>query len=403
MNHNKLLCRGVVLLIFAITITSCGAIDKLGQYLDKATDTGTLNARELTNQFGALVGDLYDPTHPDRQERARAIFKGVLGRDLMANERPAFEYSIVLAGNSKEHLDVDSYLLSNRDDESLQAVFADGTVAFKPTRLNGSPLLQTTDKDIRDNVVAAARYYIEHRQAPAPRIWTPGFWNGMQLNFDSQAKLGNISCAPVDQNDPLTHMVCGQVQADGPIHCYNPLGCYPEMALRYDANMLADVIFGLELVPPATPYSTRLTENAPGGIVAVVVRQKDVEELLSNGSNPELHLWVHEADHPEIPIKAFQLEPPSRSIAYQPITLRDLANEKHCFVADSAGKLCYAWVDLRLMDFRPAVPMALAPTPMTAYVIRAAIMVLGVAFAMFVLIFALKSALVLAARLGRRA
>jgi hypothetical protein len=69
----------------------------------KGMDVATLNARELTNQFGALVSDLYGPD-PARAARARSIFEGVLGRNLAAGEAPRLQLSVILVGGPRRPL-----------------------------------------------------------------------------------------------------------------------------------------------------------------------------------------------------------------------------------------------------------------------------------------------------------
>ena len=278
----------------------------------RGLDIATLNARELTNQFGALVGDLHGPD-PVRAARAKSIFEGVLGRKYEPGNEFKLQYSIRLVGSPEAHVELDSYLFGTDNNDAVKSLFKNDKPAFKGKRLNGAPLQPVTGEITVSRVQSAAKSYFSQ---------IDGCSEHRDFSIEARGTFiadGSIYKAPSDE------------------HCQKKL-----------AERLANVALALQEVPQLLPVSNRHTDAAPGGIAAVLVRRDDLSRLTSSGTPPYLELWVHEADKPNRATLRFS-DPHTKAVLPQRIYLSEFSDDEKCVASTKPhGDICFLWVPLRL-------------------------------------------------------
>jgi hypothetical protein len=279
----------------------------------KGLDTATLNAREMTNQFGALVGDLYDTAHPDRMARAKSIFEGVLGRSLQAGEHPKLQVTVILVGNPKlDTLDVDTYLLSRNDDNAIRDLFSDDKYSFNPERLNASSVEPLTDAVVRARVEKAASEFVA----------SMGMVDGRSPSGQACLKTFPIAYGPA-------YISCVRTKE------------------------LAELVLTLQGTPAVQPIQSRHTDWAPGGQAAILAPEKQLKALVQQAhdkaqSMPVLQVWVHDEDHPERPTIHFQ-NTTTKERRPVSIPVDEMISQDKCIPIKKAfGDICYVWVPLRL-------------------------------------------------------
>jgi hypothetical protein len=272
----------------------------------KGMDVATLNARELTNQFGALVADL-NGKDPVRASRARNIFEGVLGRSLKTGEVPSLQLSVQLVAKAGTTLDVDTYVFSRDDNAVVKKLFDNDKTSFNARRLNASPIEPFTDAVVRKRIEEAARKFTAPNK-PMPK---------------QCASLLN----PGSANRSSAYLKC---RSDA------------------EAQELADLILLLQGTPAALPITSRHADLAPGGVVAILAPKRQLDALAKLNPSPQLQLWVHDTDSPDKPTVRFR-DPVSKQRTPISIQLTELQGQDRCFQTNKIyGTLCFVWVPLRL-------------------------------------------------------
>lgn len=300
----------------------------------KGLDVATLNARELTNQFGALVADANDSSKPQRQARARAILEAALGRSVPAGgvSGPP-EYSIRLVGAQSASLELDSILFAGIFNEGVTSRFDNDVVAFQPQKLNGNPTNSLSDEAMKERLREAASNFLF--ETPEGCLQ----WSGKQGTRGRQ--------------DPIVSPL--EVTPSG------GFGPGPSRAQIEQAgsecrtaklNQLVKALTAIQDIPGAYPVSNRHTASAPGGVVAILAPRTQLTALSAMESPPKLELWVHEAGKPLSPVAAFR-DPTTKAIIPLPIALSEFGANKQdhdkCIRSDKPhGDLCFVWARLNL-------------------------------------------------------
>jgi hypothetical protein len=289
----------------------------------KGMDVATLNARELTNQFGALVSDLYGG-NPERAARARAIFTALLGRDLAQGELPHFQLSVVLVGKPNELLDVDTYIFSRDNNEAVKALFANDKSSFNAHRLNAATVEPLTEEIVRKRVFEAAWQY-QQQIPPMP-------WNCAN-HPEVVAVYPQAKAAPVF----VGNAGFGAVSA-APSPCVQGIRAY----------QLGNLILNLQGTPEAQPINSRHTDDAPGGMVAVLAPRDQLKILASHNPLPRIQIWVHDKDHPEKPTNRFRTADGKSRVPIEVSATEMLTSDKCFDTTRHYGAICFTWVPLRL-------------------------------------------------------
>lgn len=272
--------------------------------------------RTLTNQFGALVGDLHGPDKA-RAARAKSIFEGLLGRKYQAGQNLELQYSVRLIGKPTDSMEIDSYLFGRDDNEAVKALFSNDKPAFKGRSLNGTSIEPLTNEVIQKRVEDA----VEELFSPDPECIFSQNTFGMRY---SQTLSGNKTA-------PGSHRKQDAL-------CNNKF-----------KKKLANIVLALQGTPSPVPISNRHTDVAPGGIIALLVRKKELEEYLKTDiQTPLLEVWVHEAEKPNSATLRFS-DPQTKAVKPQRIALREFSDSNKCIKSSKPhGELCFIWVPLRL-------------------------------------------------------
>jgi hypothetical protein len=119
------------------------------------------------------------------------------------------------------------------------------------------------------------------------------------------------------------------------------------------ALQLAEVILLLQGTPEAQPITSRHTDDAPGGVVAILAPKSQLDTLARLTPMPTLRLWVHDAEHPDKPTLRFR-DAGSGSVTPVQLQVSELETKETCFATNKPyGSLCFAWVPLRLETLAP--------------------------------------------------
>ncbi len=221
-----------------------------------------------------------------------------MGRELGADEHPRLQLSLILIGSPDNTLDVDTYVFGRDNNDAVKALFDNDKAAFKAHRLNGSAVEPLIDSVVRANVEHAATDY--------------------------ELFAGDFKCIR------------------------SGLSMDARCVATERAQKLAGTILQLQGSPLARPITSRHTDLAPGGVVAILAPKAQLDALAKLKPVPSLQLWVHDAEHPELPTLRF------RNVATkapEPIQFQvsEMITTSKCFpTAKSYGAMCFSWVPLRL-------------------------------------------------------
>jgi hypothetical protein len=337
MSNARILVVTGVVLVGAMPLAQaadCGVLGFLGacevtkniakeaaEVMAKSLDTASLNARELTNQFGALVADLHGTDQP-RKARAKSIFQGVLGPNAEVDKQFSLQYSVRLIAAPTVSMEIDSYLFGRDFNEGLQQLFANDKAVFRSRKLNGTSVVPLSDEETKLRVMAAAKV-LEAGEDDRRKKCLPEVASTIRGFSEDQR----------NQQFAARMAACDQ---------------------KYRIAALADVVLALRATPSAVPVSNRHTDVAPGGTVALLVRQSDLKAL--KDAKAKLELWVHEADKPEKPTLRFQ-DPNTKAVVPQVVDPSEFESDTRCIKSTKPhGNICYLWVPLRLEAITPAEP-----------------------------------------------
>lgn len=273
----------------------------------RGMDVATLNARELTNQFGALVGDLHG-LDAGRAARAKSIFQGVLGDNFDAKQEFDLQYSVRLIGKPSESMEIDSYVFGRDNNDAVKALFLNDKPAFKGRKLNGTSIEPLSDAVIQKRVQHAVAIYL----API---------SGCVIGAKGIEPQGDLF-----RGDRARKIQCKKTQEEH----------------------LANVVLSLQGTPSPIPVTNRFTDVAPGGIVALLARKDELTALASKNPAPFLEVWVHVAGKPDSATLRFS-DPQTSTVTPQKIDLSEFRDPNKCITSSKPhGDLCFIWVPLRL-------------------------------------------------------
>lgn len=264
------------------------------------------NMRDVTNQFGGLVADLYGGDK-EKATRARGILNGVLGRDSNAAV-PQVGLSVTVTGPANQPMPLRVAMwpaMDTRDEWVTLRVKADGIASLTFRHLNSSIQVPPTPKEVREQLGKRLALLIQET-------------NRKRFACDNLGQLG------------------GQREA-----------CATQVQRDHEVELQ---LIALERPVVNSPLNIA-TFLIPGGVYGAIIAPEDELNAIAkaNGPQAELQAWAHNYSQPD------ERTPYFAKHANWKFRVSDWL--KRCVETNAAGvgKVCYAFVDFGLLSIHEYV------------------------------------------------